>query len=493
VPSYDGRGRLTGSVGFDSNGIIQSHWGYQYDKNNNRTLTTRNVNGTSNISALAYNSLNQLLSGGASFSSDVSLPVVGSLDVPGTVSVNDMSQTFPMVTQATPTGGTVFSGLVELSPGNPQFIVTAADKAGNQRVQNYSVNVPGQTNNGPTAYNSRGQMTRDENEFYHWNPLGQLHMITYGSSLLTGDRTEFVYNALGQRIERKEYNNGGTNLYEHEIIGYLNDAPAIKKNALTGDITYIFGLGMMSLANGSAGAKHFFSKDRLGSVHGVWNQAQQLNGYLDYSPYGVRIADTTTIDVPIGFTGMDWHERAELMLVKYRVMDPNTGRWLSREPLGEFENLNLYSYGYGNPLSGTDTTGLFWNWVHNGLEGLGLIPGVGVVPDLINATLYGIRGDTTNALWALGAAIPIVGIWVTGAKWTKKASSAADEVIEWADHAGDAKKVAKCDAKHNWEVNGDLDGDGAIDFPLKRPAGVADEDWQAKIDVLRSHLKTTFS
>jgi RHS repeat-associated protein len=205
-------------------------------------------------------------------------------------------------------------------------------------------------------------MTRDGQQFYHWNPSGQLQRITYGNSDFNwADRTEFVYNALAQRVGRKEFAAGSTLAYETETIGYIGLYPAIKKLAKPGQtdtITYIFGFGMMGVVNAVAGAKHFFSRDRMGSVHGVWNDAQQLNGYLDYSPYGDRITETTTIAVPVGYIGMDWHKRAELMLVKYRIMNPKTGRWLSREPLGEFENLNLYAYGYGDPLGSFDPDGL---------------------------------------------------------------------------------------------------------------------------------------
>jgi RHS repeat-associated protein len=363
VPTYDGRGRLTGSVGFDANGVIQNHWGYQYDKNNNLTLTTQNLtSGSGVVSAFAYNSLNQMKSGGVAFTSDVQLPVVGSLSVLGNVSINESGQDVPLIVQQTPTGGTVFSGLVNLNPTNDDFTVKATDKAGLQQQNTFAVNVPTQTTNGVVAYNNRGQMTRDGQQFYHWNPSGQLQRITYGNSDFNwADRTEFVYNALAQRVGRKEFATGSTSAYETETIGYIGLSPAIKKLQKPGQpdaITYVFGFGMLSVANGAPGAKHFFSKDRIGSVHGVWNETQQPIGYLDYSPYGDRITDTTTIEVPVGYIGMDWHKRTELMLVKYRVMNPKTGRWLSREPLGEFENVNLYSYTYGDPITSYDPDGL---------------------------------------------------------------------------------------------------------------------------------------
>ena len=42
----------------------------------------------------------------------------------------------------------------------------------------------------------------------------------------------------------------------------------------------------------------------------------------------------------------------------FRYYDPNTGQWLSREPLGESESLNLYAYCRNDPINKVDLLGL---------------------------------------------------------------------------------------------------------------------------------------
>jgi len=42
----------------------------------------------------------------------------------------------------------------------------------------------------------------------------------------------------------------------------------------------------------------------------------------------------------------------------FRYYDPNTGQWLSREPLGESESLNLYAYCHNDPINKVDVLGL---------------------------------------------------------------------------------------------------------------------------------------
>jgi RHS repeat-associated protein len=49
-----------------------------------------------------------------------------------------------------------------------------------------------------------------------------------------------------------------------------------------------------------------------------------------------------------------------LYLTNYRAFDPLTGRWLTRDPIGERSDplANLYAYVVGNPLTRVDPSGL---------------------------------------------------------------------------------------------------------------------------------------
>ena len=70
----------------------------------------------------------------------------------------------------------------------------------------------------------------------------------------------------------------------------------------------------------------------------------------------------------------------------------------------------------------------------------GFIPGVGAIPDVINAGIYGIEGDGENAAWSLGGAIPIAGDAAKGAKMIKKG---VKEAAEHGDEAVDAAKAVR--------------------------------------------------
>ena len=54
--------------------------------------------------------------------------------------------------------------------------------------------------------------------------------------------------------------------------------------------------------------------------------------------------------------------------------------------------------------------------IQTGLDIAGLIPGVGIIPDALNAVIHAARGNTGGALTSLGAMIPGVGQGITTGK-----------------------------------------------------------------------------
>lgn len=66
----------------------------------------------------------------------------------------------------------------------------------------------------------------------------------------------------------------------------------------------------------------------------------------------------------------------------------------------------------------TDSEKGWWGsaspWVHGGLDALGFVPGLGAIPDLINAGIYAAEGDAVNASLSAVAAIPFVGDAIKG-------------------------------------------------------------------------------
>ncbi|CAG1009859.1 hypothetical protein PHYC_03759 [Phycisphaerales bacterium] len=71
-----------------------------------------------------------------------------------------------------------------------------------------------------------------------------------------------------------------------------------------------------------------------------------------------RISDPAGPANPFGYAGYVHEANPDLNLARYRWMDPVLGRWLSRDPIGYADSLNLYLYCGGRVFGFTDPMGL---------------------------------------------------------------------------------------------------------------------------------------
>jgi RHS repeat-associated protein len=118
---------------------------------------------------------------------------------------------------------------------------------------------------------------------------------------------------------------------------------------------------------------------------------------------------------------MQYHAASGLYLTKYRIYEPGTGRWLSRDPIEEVGGINLYAYVENNPLTYTDPTGEFgWagaiyggiaggigGYITGGWRGALVGAGAGAAIGLINpAASYAAGTSVTwgSVAWSAGTA-----------------------------------------------------------------------------------------
>jgi RHS repeat-associated protein len=105
------------------------------------------------------------------------------------------------------------------------------------------------------------------------------------------------------------------------------------------------------------GKRRYYARDHLGSVRDVLDQAGNKLASYDYDPYGKLINPSAT-PPEFGFAGMQYHAPSGLYLTWFRAYDAQTGRWLSRDPIGENGGVNLYGYVGGDPVGFIDPLGL---------------------------------------------------------------------------------------------------------------------------------------
>ncbi len=191
---------------------------------------------------------------------------------------------------------------------------------------------------------------------FTWSAEGQLKSITN-----QGSTYNLQYNASGQLIRidlgatpQAHYLWDGGNL-----LAELNGAA----NGKLAEYSYYPGLdNLHALIQGAA--LYMAHADGMGSVIALTDSTKALQRTYAYDDWGVLISGTDTHN----FGGVDrarWKGAivtsiagGDLYYMRNRWYEPQTGRFLSEDPLGYGGGLNFYAYATNDPVGGTDPTGL---------------------------------------------------------------------------------------------------------------------------------------
>jgi RHS repeat-associated protein len=367
--AYSRAGQLTGVVEKDASSVETSRKSWSYDPAGN-WYATGDSTATTHRTHDSMNRLNQIGGSGKTV-------VEGTLNEAANVSVSGQPAQVASVPGTTDYN---FRKEIPVTEGNNNFQITATDSRGNARTQNYTVQVaPAQKT---YEYDSNGNLLREKDpqgaviRSFEWDGADRLKAITSGSQ-----RIEWTYNGLGQRV-LETVNGVASKRFLWDGIELL-----LEKTATHTITKKFYGDGEQRVGGTDAG-NYFYTRDHLGSVREVVKQDGTLQARYDYDAYGKRTAIfqdvaylggcdfgyTGHITLPALATG-----QSELLLTLYRAYDPQLGRWLSPDPGGEWDGLNLYGYVGGDSINSIDPTGLWkMNWKR---FGWGFVKGfaVGVV------------------------------------------------------------------------------------------------------------------
>lgn len=101
----------------------------------------------------------------------------------------------------------------------------------------------------------------------------------------------------------------------------------------------------------------FFGTDHLGSTTLVTGGHGRRVARLSYGPWGEPLGAGHD-RVRFGYTGHARERRTGNWYSVHRFLDPRAGRWTQRDPIGDVDGQNRYSYVRNSPLGAVDSTGL---------------------------------------------------------------------------------------------------------------------------------------
>jgi RHS repeat-associated protein len=182
-----------------------------------------------------------------------------------------------------------------------------------------------------------------------------------------GSTIEFVYDAFSRRIIRKQLSNEITYFYDDwNCIGEYQ-----LQNSSTLHTSHVWGLDLSGTFQGAGGVGGLLSTTKAGDVASyfpLYDGNGNITAYLDkngdveaaysYDPFGKIVDSQNGTLFTYNFSTKPLDLSTGLYYYGYRFYDPNTGRWLNRDPIEESGELNLYGFLGNDALDSWDILGL---------------------------------------------------------------------------------------------------------------------------------------
>src|SRR6266498_2652979 len=199
------------------------------------------------------------------------------------------------------------------------------------------------------AYDANGSLINDgSTRTFEWNGPNRLVAINYTG---TTNRTELTYDGLGRCskiVEKRGNHTTSTRKFvwcgmERCEFRDANDSVSV----------FVYPQGQFS-----GNRAYYYTRDHLNSIREMFKSDGTVVARYDYDPWGrsTTVINTTLPD--FNFTGLYRHSASNLDFAVYRAYDPDLGRWITRDPIGEAGGVNLYGYVENDPDSFVDPLGL---------------------------------------------------------------------------------------------------------------------------------------
>ncbi len=212
-----------------------------------------------------------------------------------------------------------------------------------------------------------------------WNGENRLVALESAAGMPTGAKMQEVWKHLpdGRWIERTVSTNNGSAYYPAYTNRFVWDGQVLlaildHNNGLV--MSFVRGLDLSGSLQGAGGVggvvavafktngTHFVSYDGNGNVAALTDSASGTNSATyEYGPFSepIRVTGALANQMPLRFSTMYEDSVTGDRKYLFRDYNPSTGKWKSRDPIGEKGGRNLFEFSGNDGINITDFIGLF--------------------------------------------------------------------------------------------------------------------------------------
>lgn len=186
---------------------------------------------------------------------------------------------------------------------------------------------------------------------YEWDFENRLTMVILPG---TGGTVNFKYDPFGRRIYKSS--SSGTTIYAYDGENVTEEVSSSGSTLAR----YSQGLNIdEALAMLRSGTTNYYNEDGIGSIISVTSSSGTLNQTYTFDTFGKQTASSGSLVNSFQYTGREFDAETGIYYYRARYYDPNSGRFLSEDPLGFFTGVNHFSYVSNNPGIYFDPFGLY--------------------------------------------------------------------------------------------------------------------------------------
>ena len=224
-----------------------------------------------------------------------------------------------------------------------------------------------------STIDANGSITSDNKYSYKYDAENRLVQVSSlnPTPATVADTILMTYDGLCRRVSITEEH--GSTILTAKTFVWCGPYLCQERDSTGHTVTKQF----FNLGEQISGTNYYYTKDHLGNVREMTDSGGVIHANYDYDPYGRQVKLSGDLDSDFGYAGTYLNRTSGLCLTWARAYDPNKGRWLNRDPLGEGVGINLYEYVLNNPVRFIDPLGFKW---YGPPENVPYLPGEPRVP-----------------------------------------------------------------------------------------------------------------